>query len=76
MIEAHGLVKRYGSTMAVNDLSFSIRPGIVTGFLGPVEDVELEHRRRAVHARADGPHGHSSTRAAVIYMHGCRRPSA
>jgi ABC-2 type transport system ATP-binding protein len=35
MIEAHGLVKRYGSAMAVNDLSFSIRPGMVTGFLGP-----------------------------------------
>ena len=35
MIEARGLVKRYGSTMAVNDLSFSIRPGVVTGFLGP-----------------------------------------
>ena len=35
MIEAQGLVKRYGSTMAVNDLSFSIRPGMVTAFLGP-----------------------------------------
>ncbi|MGD0068966.1 MAG: ABC transporter ATP-binding protein, partial [Streptosporangiaceae bacterium] len=35
MIEAHGLVKRYGATMAVDDLSFSIRPGLVTGFLGP-----------------------------------------
>jgi ABC-2 type transport system ATP-binding protein len=35
MIEAHGLVKRYGSTTAVTDLSFSIRPGVVTGFLGP-----------------------------------------
>jgi ABC-2 type transport system ATP-binding protein len=35
MIEAQNLVKRYGSTMAVNDLSFSIRPGLVTGFLGP-----------------------------------------
>src|ERR1700690_1704662 len=35
MIEAHGLVKRYGSTTAVDDLSFSIRPGMVTGFLGP-----------------------------------------
>ena len=35
MIEAHGLVKRYGSTLAVSDLSFSIRPGMVTGFLGP-----------------------------------------
>jgi ABC-2 type transport system ATP-binding protein len=27
MIEAHGLVKRYGFTMAVDDLSLSIRPG-------------------------------------------------
>jgi ABC-type multidrug transport system ATPase subunit len=35
MIEANGLVKRYGSTAAVNDLSFFIRPGLVTGFLGP-----------------------------------------
>ena len=35
MIEARGLVKRYGATTAVDDLSFSIRPGLVTGFLGP-----------------------------------------
>ena len=35
MIEARGPVKRYGSTVAVNDLSLSIRPGMVTGFLGP-----------------------------------------
>lgn len=35
MIEAHGLVKRYGSTTAVDDLSFSVRPDLVTGFLGP-----------------------------------------
>jgi ABC-2 type transport system ATP-binding protein len=35
MIEARGLVKRYGSTTAVDDLSFTIRPGMVTGFLGP-----------------------------------------
>ena len=35
MIEARDLVKRYGSTTAVNDLSFSIRPGMVTGFPGP-----------------------------------------
>jgi ABC-2 type transport system ATP-binding protein len=34
MIEAHGLVKRYGSALAVNDLSFSIRPGLVTGWSG------------------------------------------
>ncbi len=35
MIEAQNLVKRYGSMTAVDDLSFSIRPGMVTGFLGP-----------------------------------------
>jgi ABC-2 type transport system ATP-binding protein len=35
MIEAHGLTKRYGSALAVSDLSFTIRPGVVTGFLGP-----------------------------------------
>jgi ABC-2 type transport system ATP-binding protein len=31
MIEARNLVKRYGPTTAVDDLSFSIRPGLVTG---------------------------------------------
>jgi ABC-2 type transport system ATP-binding protein len=35
MIEANGLSKRYGDKTAVNDLSFTIRPGLVTGFLGP-----------------------------------------
>jgi ABC-2 type transport system ATP-binding protein len=35
MIEAHGLTKRYGSTLAVDDLSFEVREGRVTGFLGP-----------------------------------------
>jgi len=35
MIEAAGLTKRYGSVVAVDDLSFTIRPGVVTGFLGP-----------------------------------------
>jgi ABC-2 type transport system ATP-binding protein len=35
MIEARGLTKRYGDKLAVNDLSFTVRPGIVTGFLGP-----------------------------------------
>ncbi len=35
MIEAHGLTKRYGSRTAVDGVSFSIQPGIVTGFLGP-----------------------------------------
>ncbi|MFZ3573467.1 ABC transporter ATP-binding protein [Streptomyces sp. BH097] len=35
MIEARGLTKRYGETVAVEDLSFRVRPGCVTGFLGP-----------------------------------------
>jgi ABC-2 type transport system ATP-binding protein len=35
MIEARGLTKRYGDKVAVNDLSFSVTPGRVTGFLGP-----------------------------------------
>jgi ABC-2 type transport system ATP-binding protein len=35
MIEARGLIKRYGSTTAVDHLSFDVRPGTVTGFLGP-----------------------------------------
>ncbi len=35
MIEARGLTKRYGTTLAVDDLSFTVEPGRVTGFLGP-----------------------------------------
>ncbi len=35
MIEAVGLAKRFGATLAVDQLSFTIRPGVVTGFLGP-----------------------------------------
>jgi len=35
MIEARGLTKKYGEKLAVDDLSFTVRPGIVTGFLGP-----------------------------------------
>lgn len=35
MIEVKGLTKAYGNTVAVNDLSFAVTPGTVTGFLGP-----------------------------------------
>jgi ABC-2 type transport system ATP-binding protein len=35
MIEVRGLSKRYGEKVAVNDLSFDVVPGKVTGFLGP-----------------------------------------
>ena len=35
MIEVKGLSKRYGDVLAVDDLSFTVEPGHVTGFLGP-----------------------------------------
>jgi ABC-2 type transport system ATP-binding protein len=35
LIEAAGLVKRYGEKTAVDGLTFTVKPGIVTGFLGP-----------------------------------------
>ena len=35
MIEVTNLTKRYGATTAVDDLTFTVEPGIVTGFLGP-----------------------------------------
>jgi ABC-2 type transport system ATP-binding protein len=35
MIDATNLTKRYGEKTAVDDLTFTVRPGIVTGFLGP-----------------------------------------
>ncbi|MFD0854187.1 ATP-binding cassette domain-containing protein, partial [Actinomadura adrarensis] len=35
MIEVNELTKRYGKTTAVDNLTFTVRPGQVTGFLGP-----------------------------------------
>ncbi|NGO69777.1 ATP-binding cassette domain-containing protein [Streptomyces boncukensis] len=35
MIEVNELSKRYGSTLAVDSLTFTVTPGVVTGFLGP-----------------------------------------
>ena len=35
MIEVHELTKRYGAKTAVDSLTFTVKPGIVTGFLGP-----------------------------------------
>ena len=35
MIEAQNLTKRFGDKVAVDSLSFSVQPGVVTGFLGP-----------------------------------------
>ncbi|MGH9124191.1 MAG: ATP-binding cassette domain-containing protein [Acidimicrobiales bacterium] len=35
MIQCRGLTKRYGERLAVDDLTFDVHPGVVTGFLGP-----------------------------------------
>ncbi len=35
MIQANDLTKRYGKTVAVDEVSFTVKPGQVTGFLGP-----------------------------------------
>jgi ABC-2 type transport system ATP-binding protein len=35
VIEVRGLTRRYGDVLAVDDLSFTVEPGAVTGFLGP-----------------------------------------
>ena len=35
MIAAQALTKRYADKVAVHDLSFTVEPGLVTGFLGP-----------------------------------------
>lgn len=35
MIEVRGLTKQYGQVRAVDDLTFTVKPGIITGFLGP-----------------------------------------
>jgi ABC-2 type transport system ATP-binding protein len=35
MIEVQGLTKKFGEVTAVDDLSFTVKPGVVTGFLGP-----------------------------------------
>ncbi len=35
MIEVHELTKRYGDVTAVDSISFTVQPGVITGFLGP-----------------------------------------
>jgi ABC-type transporter Mla maintaining outer membrane lipid asymmetry ATPase subunit MlaF len=35
VIEVRRLTKRYGDNLAVDDLTFDVAPGVVTGFLGP-----------------------------------------
>jgi ABC-2 type transport system ATP-binding protein len=35
VIQVRKLTRHYGATAAVDQLSFDVRPGVVTGFLGP-----------------------------------------
>jgi ABC-2 type transport system ATP-binding protein len=35
MLQAHGLTKRYGGLLALDDVSFALRPGEIVGYLGP-----------------------------------------
>ena len=43
MIEVQNLSKRYGDKLAVDDVSFVVQPGMVTGFLGPERCREVHH---------------------------------
>ncbi|HEY5978247.1 MAG TPA: ATP-binding cassette domain-containing protein [Microlunatus sp.] len=58
MIVVTGLTKRYGSRLAVDDLSFEIRPGVVTGFLGP----NGAGKSSAMRLMLDLDHGDGQTR--------------
>ncbi len=53
-IEARNLTKRYGSTVAVDDLSFEVIPGMVTGFIGPNGSGKTTTMRLIL--GLDGPH--------------------
>ncbi|MDQ0727590.1 ABC-type enterochelin transport system ATPase subunit [Microbacterium sp. W4I20] len=55
-IEVEALTKTYGDKHAVRDVSFTVQPGKVTGFLGPngggqIHDDALDRRARPPHLR-------------------------
>ena len=52
MIEVHGLVKRYGGKTAVNGLTFTVQPGVVTGLPGAERGGQVDHDARD---RGPGP---------------------
>ena len=43
MIEAQNLTKRYGKAVAFDNVSLVVRPGRVTGFLGPQRGRQVDH---------------------------------
>ena len=54
MIEINHLSKRYGTKLAVDDLTFTVRPGRVTGFLGP-NGAGKSTTMRMHHSASTGP---------------------
>lgn len=69
MIEVTGLSKRYGDKLAVDQLSFRVQPGRVTGFLGPngAGNPVTELRRSSLGARRRVVnHAHVSGRTATV----------
>ena len=89
MIEARGLTKRYGSTVAVNDLSFQVEGGRVTGFLGPNgagksttmrmvlgldhADARRRPHRRQAPGRLPRAHAHVGALLDASYLHPTRK---
>src|ERR1700728_4544464 len=71
MIAARGLTKSYGRTAAVQDVSFTVRPGTVTGFLGPNGAGKSTTMRLIV--GLDRPTGGSATIDGLTYAQ-LRRP--
>ena len=64
MIEAKDLTKRYGDTLAVDDLSFTVHPGVVTGFQGPNGPGKSTTMRLIM--GLDAPNGGTSPSTAVM----------
>jgi ABC-2 type transport system ATP-binding protein len=65
VIEVNGITKRYGATTAVDDLSFTVRPGQVTGFLGPNGAGKTSTMRMIL--GLDSPHAGTTTVSGVPF---------
>jgi ABC-2 type transport system ATP-binding protein len=69
MIEVTSLTKRYGETVAVDDLSFTVRPGIVTGFLGP-NGAGKSTTMRMILGLDNPSQGHATVNGRLLAEHG------
>src|SRR6201999_970637 len=73
VIEVRGLTKRYGSTVAVDRLSFDVPPGAVTGFLGLNGSGKSTTMR--VIPGLDAGHAASAASPTVNFAGRCARPA-